>query len=719
MKIHSRNWLSFFLLFTTLISISILLSSCEKLSEGFKEGYKQGERDKLRDNSKEISPASTPEASLLVLNTDSFKEDKPVELGKLEWKYRAGDDPNWANPQTDDTTWASVAPSSQPLIVMATNEDWKGIGWFRLPINIDESLVNHLLSLAIKQGGASEIYIDGNLVQSYGRVAASASEEETYNPEFIPFDFTFPQAGKHIIAIRYSNASLENDMAFGGFQLQLAPSNQTISKNFDETSLKKGLGGGIFGVYLALGLLHLLLFILYPRQRANLFYSLFLLAGAAGEIFHSAFLPHAGSEWTAFKMFTGFIFLAINLVSFTAYIYTVLENRIPRYIKIMMVIWAVAVIFQFLLVLSLGFAVSLITSLLGIILSLILSLWHIAVILLVIIRAIIRKVDNSFILGLVGLSFVVSFIANAFLAAAFGDSSLRSLIEFIFLIGLVSMNAVILARQFARTNESLEIHLLKEIEHEKERARLAIIESENERRAKELEEARQLQLSMLPKKLPKLPNLEIAAYMKPATEVGGDYYDFHVGKDGTLTVAVGDATGHGLKAGTVVTATKSLFNNLASAPDIPDTLRQISRVLKAMNLRGLFMALTLIKLNDNSLSICAAGMPSTLVYRAATKTVEEISIRAVPLGSVTNFNYRGQELVLQTGDCVVVMSDGFPEMFNEAGEMLGFDKAPQVLKEIATRTPQEIIDRFVEVSQKWACTKPAEDDVTFVVLKIK
>lgn len=59
--------------------------------------------------------------------------------------------------------------------------------------------------------------------------------------------------------------------------------------------------------------------------------------------------------------------------------------------------------------------------------------------------------------------------------------------------------------------------------------------------------------------MPNIPNLEIAAYMKPATEVGSTYYDFHVSKDGTLTVAVGDATGHGLKAGTFVTVTKSLF----------------------------------------------------------------------------------------------------------------------------------------------------------------
>ena len=65
--------------------------------------------------------------------------------------------------------------------------------------------------------------------------------------------------------------------------------------------------------------------------------------------------------------------------------------------------------------------------------------------------------------------------------------------------------------------------------------------------------------------------------MKPATEVGGDYYDFHVGEDGTLTVAVGDATGHGLKAGTMVTATKSLFNNLAARTEYREHFQTIFR----------------------------------------------------------------------------------------------------------------------------------------------
>ena len=107
-----------------------------------------------------------------------------------------------------------------------------------------------------------------------------------------------------------------------------------------------------------------------------------------------------------------------------------------------------------------------------------------------------------------------------------------------------------------------------------------IVQAENERKTQELEEARQLQLSMLPNELPQLANLDIAVYMKTATEVGGDYYDFHIGLDGTLTVVIGDATGHGMKAGTMVTTTKSLFNVLAPNPNIVETFHEMTRCLK-------------------------------------------------------------------------------------------------------------------------------------------
>jgi serine phosphatase RsbU (regulator of sigma subunit) len=245
------------------------------------------------------------------------------------------------------------------------------------------------------------------------------------------------------------------------------------------------------------------------------------------------------------------------------------------------------------------------------------------------------------------------------------------------------------------------------------------LEAENEQRARELEGARQLQLSMLPKSVPQLPGLDIATYMKPAAEVGGDYYDFHVADDGVLTVAVGDATGHGLKAGTVVTAMKSLFRTFAAEPEIVPVFTQSSRVLKEMNLRSLFMGLTMIKLNGRRMKISAAGMPPALIYRAETGLVEEVMIKAMPLGSVTGYPYRERELTLGCGDVVVLMSDGLPERFNHAGEMFDYSRTMDALVETAGRSPREIIECLAGAGENWANGRPQDDDVTFVVLKVK
>ncbi|MBK7380175.1 MAG: SpoIIE family protein phosphatase [Ignavibacteriales bacterium] len=167
------------------------------------------------------------------------------------------------------------------------------------------------------------------------------------------------------------------------------------------------------------------------------------------------------------------------------------------------------------------------------------------------------------------------------------------------------------------------------------RAQLA--ETENERKTKELEEARQLQLSMLPKTLPQLPHIDIAVYMKTATEVGGDYYDFNVAMDGTLTVVIGDATGHGMRAGTMVTSAKSLFNSYAANPDIIFTFREMTRCIKQMQFQSLAMSMTMLKIKNNRLIMSAAGMPPVYLFRSKHKIIEEHLMEGMPLGTMENF----------------------------------------------------------------------------------
>lgn len=138
--------------------------------------------------------------------------------------------------------------------------------------------------------------------------------------------------------------------------------------------------------------------------------------------------------------------------------------------------------------------------------------------------------------------------------------------------------------------------------------RQKLLEADNARKTKELEEARRVQLSMLPKTIPSVPDVDIRVYMKTAVEVGGDYYDFMPTEDGTLTLAIGDATGHGLQAGMMVTATKSLFNAFACFPDPVKILQDTSKALKLMGFRNLYMALRAEKRAPRPRSIFYAAL---------------------------------------------------------------------------------------------------------------
>jgi serine phosphatase RsbU (regulator of sigma subunit)/ligand-binding sensor domain-containing protein len=250
-------------------------------------------------------------------------------------------------------------------------------------------------------------------------------------------------------------------------------------------------------------------------------------------------------------------------------------------------------------------------------------------------------------------------------------------------------------------------------------AQAKLIKAESERKTRELEEARQLQLSMLPKELPQLPNLDIAVYMKTATEVGGDYYDFHVSLDGTLTVVLGDATGHGMKAGTMVTAVKGLFNSYAPNPDILFSFHEMTRCIKQMHLEKLSMCMTMLKIAGNELNMSAAGMPPVFIHRKGDQVTEEIMIKGMPLGTMEKFPYDVRETKLNTGDTVLLMSDGFPELQNSGGEQFGYKRARNLFEEAAGNSPEEIISTLKDEGSRWVDDKDPDDDVTFVVIKVK
>ena len=286
---------------------------------------------------------------------------------------------------------------------------------------------------------------------------------------------------------------------------------------------------------------------------------------------------------------------------------------------------------------------------------------------------------------------------------------------------LFSIRKVEIARQ--QKNSKIKESQLRaeaaELKAKAAEAQALVIQAENDRKSQELEEARQLQLSMLPKELPQLPNLDIAVYMQTATEVGGDYYDFHVGLDGTLTVVIGDATGHGMKAGTMVTAAKSLFNSYAPNPDILFSFKEITRCIKQLNMGKMSMCMTMLKIKGDKMQISTAGMPPSFIFRRDTRVVEEHLFKAMPLGTMEKFPYEIKDTTLKPGDTILLMSDGLPELTNDKDEMYGYKRIRNGFEDVAEKEPAEIISYLKNEGAGWVNNADPDDDVTFVVIKVK
>lgn len=244
------------------------------------------------------------------------------------------------------------------------------------------------------------------------------------------------------------------------------------------------------------------------------------------------------------------------------------------------------------------------------------------------------------------------------------------------------------------------------------------LEAVNRNMKNDLEAARELQLDMLPETVPDLPYLDIAVQMKTAQEVGGDYYDFHVDRQGHLTLTIGDATGHGLKAGTIVTATKAMFNMWYHYKNPVGFLKKASGALKRMGFRNMYMALIFAKITPDELVYSSAGMPYALYYDASASAVRELVVKGMPLAAFPDFPYRKKQIRLNKNDLIVFLSDGILEQRNSRNEFFE-DHVKPFFTTLTAHTPVHIANSLIEQAVKWNENGKVFDDMTVMVLRVK
>jgi len=272
-------------------------------------------------------------------------------------------------------------------------------------------------------------------------------------------------------------------------------------------------------------------------------------------------------------------------------------------------------------------------------------------------------------------------------------------------------------RMALQLSENQERLLRQESVRRQQELHRRLLEAENERQTRELEEARAFQLSLLPRELPRHPQLDIAVFMRTATEVGGDYYDFFSNGNGSLTTAIGDAAGHGARAGTMVTVVKGLFTARAGEMELPQLLGEAADAIRKMNLRRMNMAVSLVRYEEGRLTISAAGMPPALLFRGETHHLEELSLEGLPLGGLAQPSYGLWETTLGAGDTLLLMTDGFPELLNGNEDPLGYPRVQELFESCASRDPEGVIAELSAAADQWTGGQPPADDITFVVMK--
>jgi serine phosphatase RsbU (regulator of sigma subunit) len=238
-----------------------------------------------------------------------------------------------------------------------------------------------------------------------------------------------------------------------------------------------------------------------------------------------------------------------------------------------------------------------------------------------------------------------------------------------------------------------------------------------ERFEQELEVARLIQQNFLPKELPELPGWHVAAYYRPAREVGGDFYDVIPLPDGRVAFVVGDVTDKGVPAALVMSATRSVLRASAQRLMEPGAvLERVNEHLCPDMPEKMFVTCLYGVLDPASGLLRFANAGHDLPYVKTATGVVELRARGMPLGLMPGMAYEEKEAVLEPGETVLLHSDGIAEAHDPDRDMFGFPR----LKETVAAGPggQALIDRVLADLE--AFTGPEteqEDDITMLTLE--
>ncbi len=243
------------------------------------------------------------------------------------------------------------------------------------------------------------------------------------------------------------------------------------------------------------------------------------------------------------------------------------------------------------------------------------------------------------------------------------------------------------------------------------------------RMREEIEYARKIQLSMLPQGAPEIEWLDLAAASLPATEVGGDYYDYFRLAPHQLALVLGDVSGHGLASGLLLSGVRSCLYLLEQ--DLSSPIRvfeKLNHMVRRTTERRTYMTLLCAVLDSEAgtLTVTSAGHPPVLRYDCQGRCFDEIGQGAPPLGTFLQADYLEERLPVGPGDLLIFYTDGLVEARNAQGQDYGDARLRRAVSRAAgSRTAREVRDSILGDLSSFKGDEEQADDITVVVVRLR
>jgi len=449
------------------------------------------------------------------IKIDSLPDGKFVEMPV--WLYHAGDLPEYAVPDYPDDDWDTI--SSRLDITNKGQDLFPGIAWFRIHLEIDSSLFDVVTSLTMIQVGASQIFHNGKLIKSFGKIGTEFVPEITENPKDVPIILNFGNATRHVIAVKYSNkeafARMKNyNATLAGFRMNVSTYETALGALSNQIGYSNMILA-LFLIFVVLGGLHLLLYFFLKEKKANLFYSLFVFGFSIMLFWTYAVNSFLVGPIVSIKL--GYLISLMFpwvLVPLVRMLYHLFFDKTPRMFWVIIALSCFLPVWYFFK---------------GAFMEVFLAIFTILVFFEVIRVtgiAVLRKKSGIWIIGTGVIIFIVFFAVIALIILMHGNLVINGesfwgtflVLSILFSVLSIPLSmSVFLARDFAQTNKNLKIQFenvkvlsAKTIEQEKEKQR--ILEGQKERLevmvtertrelAEEKEKTEQLLLNTLPLKV--------------------------------------------------------------------------------------------------------------------------------------------------------------------------------------------------------------------------